>query len=197
MTLEELPTFTVNHIEPDRAVGAVDRALWVGERHLGNLLLPEGRFVRGRYLNVDLHSLSAAFVPTMADELALLEDGHTYRRLDSYWGERAALVLDHQRQWSEQRFEPVDAVAYKRAADTLVGKATNQDVPEGGTLIKGGWDHEHCEICWEKISPQTEPVGMFSEPDHWICCKCYEKFVVPRSLDFICVEESGQTAGKK
>jgi hypothetical protein len=195
MTLEELPTFTIHHIERNRAYGAVDRALWMSERHLGDLLLPEGRFVGGRFFEVDLHSLSTAFVPTLADELPLLEDGQTYRRFDRYWGERAALLLDHHRQWTERRFEPGDAVSYKLPTNTLIGKATNQNLPESGTLIGGGWDHEHCDICWQKISLQTEPVGMLSEPDHWICCKCYEKFVVPRSLDFIYVEESAQSAG--
>lgn len=190
MTLDELPTFTVHRIERDRAVGAADRSLWLGERHLGNLLLPDGGFVGGRFLNVDLHSLTAAFVPTMADQLALLTDGQTYRRFDSYWGERAILVLDRQRQWSERRFEAVDAVAYKRTGATLVGIAESQNLPEGATLIHGGWDHEHCDICWEKISPQTDAVAMFSEPDYWICRKCYEKFVVPRSLDFIYVQDS-------
>jgi hypothetical protein len=73
-----------------------------------------------------------------------------------------------------------------------MGKATNENLPEGGTLIKSGWDHEHCDICWETISPHTDQAAMFSEPDHWICRKCYETFVVPRSLDFIYIEEPGR-----
>jgi hypothetical protein len=148
-------------------------------------------------VNVNLASLSASFVPTTPDELGLLQVGERYRRFDGYWGERAALVLDRDRSWQKRTFEPVDAVAYKRPSDTLVGKATNQNLPEGGTLVKGGWDHEHCDICWETISPHTDPVAMFSEPDHWICRKCYEKFVVPRSLDFIYVEDHGHTAGEE
>jgi hypothetical protein len=196
MTLDELPTFTVRHVEGDRAIGVVDRALWIGERLPGDVLLPGGRFVAGRFVNVDLGSLTASFVPTASGEVALLQAGERYRRFDGYWGERAALVLDRNRQWKERAFEPVDAVAYERAGDALVGNATNQNLPEGGTLVKGGWDHEHCDICWEKISPHTDPIAVFSEPDHWICRKCYEKFVIPRSLDFIYVEESGRAAGE-
>jgi hypothetical protein len=32
---------------------------------------------------------------------------------------------------------------------------------------------------------------------HWICRKCHENFVVPRSLDFIYAEDSGQPAGRE
>jgi hypothetical protein len=197
MTLDELPTFTVDRLEGDRAFGGVDRALWIGERHLGDVLLPDGRFVAGRFVNVNFGTLTAWFVLTTSEELALLQVGERYRRFDGYWGERAALVLDRNRRWTQRTFAPVDAVAYKRPRDTLFGKATNQNLPEGGTLINGGWDHEHCEICSAKISPHTHPVAMFSEPDHWICRECYEKFVVPHSLDFIYVEESGRAAGEE
>jgi hypothetical protein len=196
MTLDQLPTFTAHLTEGDRADGVVDRALWIGEGHLADLLLPDTRFVPGRFIHVDLQSLRAAFVPSAAQDISRLQRGMTYRRFDRYWGERAALVLDRQRHWTQRTFQPVDAVAFKRAGVTLVQKATNQNLPEGATLIRNGWDHEHCDLCWETISGQTDPVAMFCEPEHWICRKCYERFVVPRSLDFICVEHSDQSAGK-
>ncbi|MBP7744759.1 MAG: hypothetical protein KA383_01415 [Phycisphaerae bacterium] len=191
MTIDQLPTFTINRLEHGRAIGTFDKPLWIGERHLGDLLLPDEQFVSGRFVNVDLQSHSAAFVPTAAEDISKLLPGMTYSRFDGYWGERAALVLDRQRRWSQRVFEPVDAVTFKRRSVTLVGKVTNQNLPEGGRVIKGGWDHEHCSICWETISPQTDPIAMFSEPDHWVCRKCYENFVVPRSLDFIYVKDSG------
>src|SRR5205085_7120989 len=120
----------VRQVEGDRAIGVVDRALWIGERYLGDLLLPDGRFVAGRFVNVDLNTLTASFVPAASEEVALLQVGERYRRFDGYWGERAALVLDRNRQWKDRNFEPIDAVAYKRPGDTLVGKATNQNLPE-------------------------------------------------------------------
>ncbi len=196
MTIDQLPTFTINRLEHDRVIGTFDKPLWIGERHLGDLLLPDERFVSGCFVNVDLQGHTATFVPTAAEDISAMLSGMTYPRLDGYWGERAALILDRQRHWSQRMFEPVDAVAFKGTGGTLV-KATNQNLPEGGTVIKGGWDHEHCDICWETISPQTDPVAMFSEPDHWICRKCHESFVVPRSLDFIYMEDSGHAAGEE
>lgn len=195
MTIDHLPTFTVSQLEHDRAIGTFDRPLWIGERHLGDLLLPDERFVSGRFIDVDFQALTVTFIPAAAEDVSALKADTTYPRLDRYWGKRAALVLDRERRWSQRTFEPVDALAFNRAGE--IRKATNQKVAVGGTLIKGGWDHEHCDICWGTISPKTDTVAMFSEPDHWICRRCYERFVVPRSLDFIDGENCGHYAGEE
>jgi hypothetical protein len=188
MTIAQLPTFNVHRVEVGSAFGSFDRELWMGERYLGDLLIADSRFVRGRFESVDLPHMTATFVPTMASELSLLKSGETYRRFDGYWGERAALVLDRNRLWDQRTFKPVDAVAFQRPGGTLFANVKNQDTTEGGTLIKGGWDHEHCEICTKKISPKTDPIAMVSEPDHWICQECYQNYVVSGSLAFIGVE---------
>lgn len=46
-------------------------------------------------------------------------------------------------------------------------------------------DHDHCAICWETLGQGGQPDGHVSEDATWICCRCYESFVEPRSLDFI------------
>ncbi len=185
MKIDQLPTFTINRLAHDRAFGTFDQPLWIGERHFGCLVLPDERVAHGRFVDVRLSSRTAAFVPTAPEDIGAMLPGITYRRLDGYWGERAALVLDRQRRWSQRVFESVDAWAFHRPGGTLVGNVMGPDLPEGAKIIRGGWDHEHCEICWEKISPHTDPVAMFSEPDHWICRGCHEDYVVPQSLDFI------------
>jgi hypothetical protein len=96
----------------------------------------------------------------------------------------AELVLDGTKQWKECRFEPVDAVQFAVDGGRMVGTVSS-DVPAGGTPLKGGWDHEHCEICWATISLVDDSIAMFSEPDHWVCCSCYQQFIVPQSLGFI------------
>lgn len=196
MTIDQLPTFTISRLNRDRAIGSFDRTLWMGEGYLGDLLLPD-RFIRGRFVNVDLHSLSATFIPASAEDVGVLLAGATYPRFDAYWGQRALLVLGRKRIWTQRTFAPRDAIAYKGADSTVVAEATRPNLPESGTVIKDGWDHEHCELCWEKISPWTDPVAMFSVPNHWICRACHKNFVVPRSLDFIYVDtaETPSTGG--
>jgi hypothetical protein len=46
-------------------------------------------------------------------------------------------------------------------------------------------DHDHCAICWQTLGQGGQPDGYVSEDATWICCRCYESFVAPRSLDFI------------
>ena len=46
-------------------------------------------------------------------------------------------------------------------------------------------DHNHCAICWQTLGQDGQAEGYVSHDATWICCGCYESFVVPRSLDFI------------
>lgn len=197
MTVNPLPTFTVHQIDGGRALGSFNDYLWMAEEHCGCLMLPDQRLVSGRFVEVDLKNKTASFLPATPRELAEVRDGGTYHRLDGYWGELAALVMDRQRVWDRRVFEPADAVRFDRDDGYHLGKPTNKAMPPDGTVLKGGWDHEHCDICWATISPHVDPVGWFSKPDHWVCCRCYNNFVVRRSLDFIVGEQPGQPAGEE
>jgi len=95
-----------------------------------------------------------------------LERGRAYPYLDGYWGERAELVYDAARVWVRAEFRPRDSVRQ-------------------GKVISGGWDHEHCRICWEKISESTQPFGYHDQDEDWVCESCYEKYVTTKSIDFI------------
>ncbi len=45
--------------------------------------------------------------------------------------------------------------------------------------------HDHCAICWQTLGQGGQPEAYVSEDATWICCRCYDSFVLPRSLDFI------------
>jgi hypothetical protein len=185
MTIDDLPTFTVQMIGQDRARGTFAEKRWIGERHFGYVITSQGRFVQGRFVTVDLTLKTAAFVPEESKDLAELQPGSTYRRIDDYWGERAELVLDRQRVWTLRAFEATDAIRYEYESGHILGKAPAGATPQHGALVKGGWDHEHCRICWATISSLHDPLAMFSEPNHWLCQECYANYVVSRSLEFI------------
>ncbi|MCI0741531.1 MAG: hypothetical protein L0Y72_21055 [Gemmataceae bacterium] len=184
MTLDELPTFIVSDLEGDRAVGSFSEPRWVGERHIACVVVEGKRFVWGRLAQVNMEGGTLAFVPDRVDDLRYFNCGRSYPRLDGYWGELAELVLDSSKRWKEHRFAPVDAVQFPIDGGRMLGKISG-DIPADGTVVQGGWDHEHCEICWATISPVDDPIGMFSEPDQWVCCNCYQRFIVPQSLGFI------------
>jgi hypothetical protein len=50
-------------------------------------------------------------------------------------------------------------------------------------VIRGGWDHVHCEICHAHIV--AESYGYIDPGEHWVCAACYDKYVVAHDLSFI------------
>jgi hypothetical protein len=124
------------------------------------------RFLRGKFIGIDQAERSCNFYPEEPTPSERLHIGVSYAYLDRYWGGRAALVLDECRSWREAVFQPYDAIS------------------TGGEVLLGGWDHEHCSICWETIGCGGQAAG-FVSGDDWVCGECYRRFVVPKSLDFV------------
>lgn len=177
------------------------RENWVGDGWVG-YLMADGKLFRGRWR---LRGSLWAFTPESSIHCREICNRREWDVLDGYWGGRAQIVLDMSRQWRRTRFEPSDAISFEGAECTWMGKATEasrassdlrlypaRTQPSGtqptegeGEIISGGWDHEHCVICWQKISPTTQTEGYVSLPSTWICLSCYSQFVRPRSLGFI------------
>jgi hypothetical protein len=62
------------------------------------------------------------------------------------------------------------------------GKSTLPPVELDG-IIKGGWNHAHCELCETRIEPEN--YGYLDLGGHWVCEGCYSKYVGPHDLSFI------------
>lgn len=157
---------------------------WVADGGSGYLLshqVPHPVIIPGDWRSVgDLW----AFTPESDTPLADLQSRMEWTVLDDYWGERAALVLDPARKWHRTEFAPVDAVRVAGpAGETMITRADPGALH--GTLVKGGWDHEHCAICWGTIGIHGGAVGYVSPPDIWACEDCHRNFISTRSLDFI------------
>jgi hypothetical protein len=54
---------------------------------------------------------------------------------------------------------------------------------EADGLIKGGWDHAHCELCNGHVD--AEKYGYVDLGEHWVCEACYTKYVVSHDLSFL------------
>jgi len=68
--------------------------------------------------------------------------------------------------------------------------------PEGCELVAGGWDHEHCGLCWERImeEPHGQPDGYTDGRHRWLCIACFERFVSPRRIRPMNQDESSPSA---
>jgi hypothetical protein len=171
------------------------RESWIGDGAVGYLKIGS-RMVEGRW-----HARGASweFVPDAPDLMEVVLAHPESEAFDGYWGERAELVLDETRRWSKATFQPTSAMrmhgpgvvlfrpddATSLAAIPAVGGASVDSQTSGAEVIPGGWDHEHCAICWETIGAGGQAEGYVSNQRTWVCSPCYGAFVELRSLDFI------------
>jgi hypothetical protein len=163
MSPSELPQLTVTAVHAAECSARFEPSPWIGEGRIGCLYLRSGRFAWGRFCNVHLSQSACVFVPDDQTLLGQLMVGESYAYLEGYWGERAELVLDTARIWRASEFQPT---------------------ADDGELVPGGWDHEHCSICHQKIGWGGQPNGFVSEDD-WVCDECHSRFIIPRSLAFM------------
>ena len=72
---------------------------------------------------------------------------------------------------SDWRLDPGTAEAYRGL--TLTHRKWRESRP--------GWDHDHCEFCWEKFGDERLPDALhegWTTPDEyrWICDTCFADF---------------------
>jgi hypothetical protein len=131
--------------------------------------------------------------------------------LSCYWQAfNIWMVLDPNWGWERKQFQGTDAVAedYEAKDVSIVGgrevriwtkleptgvsrgqsrhyPATDQSLPvrSGTRLVPSGWGHDHCELCNAHIDAGT--FGYRDSGEHWMCDKCYERYVMRHDLAFV------------
>ena len=80
-------------------------------------------------------------------------------------------------QWKKQKWVARASLVSKGSTSDYVGQKYN---PEHTKLVKDGWTHDHCEICWWTIFESENPeegVAYTTNGHSWICKECYEQFI--------------------
>lgn len=79
------------------------------------------------------------------------------------------------------KLEPVDAMS----GESRHYPAADQTAPVnlGSRLIRGGWGHEHCQLCNERI--EGREFGYRDPEDRWMCVDCHLRYVIPHDLAFV------------
>ena len=100
--------------------------------------------------------------------------------LQPWWTlEQLDIVRDSRRTWTEVQFRPELAVKVESTDFVMLRKVrAADDSAAPGALVEGGWDHEHCTLCWTKISERPEAGLAYWSDDDWLCRECYERFFV-------------------
>jgi hypothetical protein len=100
-------------------------------------------------------------------------------REDWWTPDQIELVEDVSRYWIKVRFVTVPGVWIPMERGRALRKlVSGEAIPEGATLDANAWDHEHCSLCWQKISENSGDLqeGYRSEDD-WLCEECFKKYI--------------------
>jgi len=152
----ELPCFHVEKIIDEKhLMGQLDDSSPLQEGWIAYLYFQDNYFIEGRFTQLNNETRKAIF-EIKKPEKPKIDIHKAYPSIDGYWGERAELATDLKRRWQHKQFQPTET-----------------------------WDHEHCEICWEKIAEYAQPYGYCDQSDTWICENCFKQFVSLHSCDFL------------
>ena len=172
--LERFPQFTIKRVNDIECFGKFNCDLIFNNGDWGYLIESGNVSYEGKFYDLNRNMKEAKFVPEDSGRILHITVDKKYAYFDGYWGLRAALILDESIIWKETHFKSSDSV------------------DDSGKVMRiEGWDHEHCEICWETISDKApnKGIGFVSENDRkterWVCANCFRKFVKIRSLSYI------------
>ena len=154
----------------------------------------------GDILEVD-HASGLAMFQTWTQEFVpeLFEQGLSWLYC-SYNPDAVWKVLDESAVWQETDFRISDAIATPcedgwrqlRSADAMELSANYELQPEQ-TIVRGGWDHEHCFICNDHID-EDQPLCFRSAYGKgtfwWACPSCYRKWVITQDIGFLVADHN-------
>jgi hypothetical protein len=100
--------------------------------------------------------------------------------LEPWWtASQAELVKDSSRNWERKMFKAVAGFWTFENGTKVLSKLSQHDhLSEGAVIDNSAWDHEHCELCWAKISEVegSQPEG-YTDGKEWLCVNCYDTYI--------------------
>jgi hypothetical protein len=188
MRLSDLPTMLVERI--DRTAGEMkvhgqfDRL--EGVRESGYFRLERCVYAWATLRFTENTPGGVEFSDARDGDVSKLQVGQRYTWLDDYF--QAPLVeaiADESTAWRPATFHPRDA-QYFRQGESIGWRPVGQPIPDDAVALDvrpGGWDHEHCDLCFRQIDLQA-PTYYTDPEDHLLCPNCYERYGRPHDVSF-------------
>ena len=86
--------------------------------------------------------------------------------------------------WTFKIWKPIPALIDKNGNTSrpFVGQKFD---PNHIDLVPDGWDHDHCEICTQKISNKEDwgDIDGYNHELDWICKQCYSLFMTAVDIE--------------
>jgi len=132
------------------------------------------------------------------DKDAKLVQGATYPCTPWNHYNEVRLIANRRMAWTRTKHLAQDAYTEKENSTVFCRMNTcDEDAsdmlgpfdPSKHVIIPGGWDHDHCSMCWATISQycekEAEQWGYESTEGEWLCDECHEKYILRGTLDFL------------
>jgi hypothetical protein len=112
--------------------------------------------------------------------------------VDGRWNAyQVSMIVDEQHIWRRHRFTASDAIQFSRQGITpgwiatmKSGKPLPADAENQGVIV-GAWDHEHCDLCDQKIGHGGDEFGYVDSEDRWLCEMCFLAYAEKHDLSFL------------
>jgi len=138
-----------------------------------------------KQLLLELHRLIAReddkFVFETYDEnVSPLNINSTYIYIPLWSKDQLEIAQSSSERWHKEQFKEQDMVTFSSDDGSVIGRKVEQDDEIGnGTIVPGGWDHEHCELCYKTISAiEGYDSIAYTDKKNWVCEQCYEKYIL-------------------
>ena len=85
-------------------------------------------------------------------------------------------------QWRREPWVCRDALVQRTGTTSLyIGQRYD---PAFFELVRGGWSHDHCQICWWTLSEggDVEHSVGYTDCRRWICSECFHQFIETTAL---------------
>jgi len=104
---------------------------------------------------------------------------------EDWWtSQQVHLFEDRQRTWRRADFAPSDMLLFRRGdGQGSVGRrlVSGEVLPSDAEIVKGGWDHEHCELCWREIAAEADNQSAgYTDGKGWLYPESFEHYIAPR-----------------
>jgi hypothetical protein len=105
-----------------------------------------------------------------------------YRAEGALWGagyvRKCQSVVEGQFHWERRPVKPRDALVRRDGKGVMLNTGESYDA-QVFELVKEGWKHDHCVVCWQKLYNADRPEESFGYTNgaEWLCQRCYDAFL--------------------
>ena len=141
----------------------------------------------GDLVDLQPSTKQATFVAPFWSGTSPIQIGSLVPWLDGNWqAYHVTMIVAPDAIWHRVEFASPDAQHFMLGDAHGWGKVGHK-LPEGtiATHVQtAGWDHEHCELCFQHIGNGGDRFGYVDLENHWLCHECHQRYAEPRDLEF-------------